>query len=414
MRAQNYTSLPSVTNLLSKSCLCSDFKDSPMEHFSNNCEEFDEDMYDELEEVFSDHLRMKERLQKTLYAGGFDDLDDLPDHPPLALTGLALELFSKAVPNYGLDILDMDFVSTTSEAARISPCAMIIAMIYLERLQIKNSEYLENVSPPGLFVVTMLVASKFLFEDEEDIVTNQMWAEVLNLDVKELNKLEHDFLSAIDWRVFVNEPEYSCYLNAVEKLIAVKQSSLRNWASYSDINVIVQSEAFRKLFNIFLKKFLKMTVLWTLGYVATAVILYCTGLALQKLKSERVLSQDFMVQNNTIDLQTSVQSSVDKTHVSDQMSSNIETSGQDSTQPLFLILEPRDNLFGHANQNRNNYSYCLVAFKKKSSAYKIKTRPFSPHRLEISSGDYFTRKTSVLNDTFADHVARLKIRQFLF
>ncbi|PRD35215.1 UNVERIFIED_CONTAM: Protein CNPPD1 [Trichonephila clavipes] len=411
MRAQNYTSLPSVTNLLSKSCLCSDFKDSPMEHFSNNCEEFDEDMYDELEEVFSDHLRMKERLQKTLYAGGFDDLDDLPDHPPLALTGLALELFSKAVPNYGLDILDMDFVSTTSEAARISPCAMIIAMIYLERLQIKNSEYLENVSPPGLFVVTMLVASKFLFEDEEDIVTNQMWAEVLNLDVKELNKLEHDFLSAIDWRVFVNEPEYSCYLNVVEKLIAVKQSSLRNWASYSDINVIVQSEAFRKLFNIFLKKFLKMTVLWTLGYVATAVILYCTGLTLQKLKSERLLSQDFMVQNNTIDLQTSVQSSVDKTHVSDQVSSNIETSGQDSTQPLFLILEHRDNLFGHVNQNRNNYSYCLVAFKKKSSTYKIKTRPFSPSRLEISSGDYFTRKTNVLNDTFAERVARLKIRQ---
>ncbi|GFT91419.1 protein CNPPD1 [Trichonephila clavipes] len=193
--------------------------------------------------------------------------------------------------------------------------------------------------------------------------------------------------------------------------IAVKQSSLRNWASYSDINVIVQSEAFRKLFNIFLKKFLKMTVLWTLGYVATAVILYCTGLTLQKLKSERLLSQDFMVQNNTIDLQTSVQSSVDKTHVSDQVSSNIETSGQDSTQPLFLILEHRDNLFGHVNQNRNNYSYCLVAFKKKSSAYKIKTRPFSPSRLEISSGDYFTRKTNVLNDTFAERVARLKIRQ---
>ncbi|GFR29202.1 protein CNPPD1 [Trichonephila clavata] len=411
MRAQNYTSLPCVSNLLSKSCLCTDFKDSPMEHFGNKCEEFDEDMYDELEEVFSDHLRMKERLQKTLYAGGFDDLDDLPDHPPLALTGLALELFSKAVPNYGLDILDMDFVSTTSEAARISPCAMIIAMIYLERLQIKNSEYLENVSPPGLFVVTMLVASKFLFEDEEDIVTNQMWAEVLNLDVKELNKLEHAFLSAIDWRVFVNEPEYLCYLDAVEKLIAVKQSSLRNWASYSDINVIIHSEGFRKLFNIFLKKILKMTVLWTLGYVATAVILYCTGLALQKLKSERFLSQDFMVQNNTIDLQTSVQSSVENIHVSDQVSSNIETSGLDSTRQLFLILEPRDSLFGHINQNRNNYGYCSVAFKKKSSAYKRKTQPFSTHRLEISSGVNFTRKTSALNYMFADRVTWLKIRQ---
>lgn len=46
-------------------------------------------------------------------------------------------------------------------AARISPCAMIIAMIYLERLQLKNSEYLENVSPPGLFVVTMVCALLF-------------------------------------------------------------------------------------------------------------------------------------------------------------------------------------------------------------------------------------------------------------
>lgn len=102
---------------------------------------------------------------------------------------------------------------------------MILAMIYLERLQIKNSDYLESVSPSGLFVVTMvciqfikhsvipyyflynffsisffilqLAASKFLFENEDDIVTNQIWSEALNMDVKELNALEQKFLAAI-------------------------------------------------------------------------------------------------------------------------------------------------------------------------------------------------------------------------
>lgn len=47
-------------------------------------------------------------------------------------------------------------------ATRVSPCAMILAMIYLERLQIKNSDYLESVSPSGLFVVTMVCIKKIL------------------------------------------------------------------------------------------------------------------------------------------------------------------------------------------------------------------------------------------------------------
>ncbi|XP_035211596.1 protein CNPPD1-like [Stegodyphus dumicola] len=106
----------------------------------------------------------------------------------------------------------MDYVSTATKAAHISPCAMILALIYLDRLQRNNSEYLETVSPSGLFVVTMLVASKFLFENDEDIVTNQMWAEALNFDIKDLNELEYEFLSAIDWKVFVDYSEYFFYL----------------------------------------------------------------------------------------------------------------------------------------------------------------------------------------------------------
>ncbi|GBL75279.1 Protein CNPPD1 [Araneus ventricosus] len=409
MWAHNYTSLPNVTNLLSKSCLCTDLKDSPNEHFNDDCENFEE-MYDfdGLEEVFADHILMKKRLQKTLYAGGFDDLDDLPDHPPLALTGLALELFSKAVPNYGLDILDMDYVAATSEAARISPCAMIIAMIYLERLQVKNSEYLENVSPPGLFVVTMLVASKFLFEDEEDIVSNQMWAEVLNFDVKELNSLEHDFLSAIDWKVFVSKSEYLRWLDGIERVVAIKQSSLRNWSSYSDINVVMKDPGFQRLFRIFLNKIVKTTVLWTLGYVAAAVALYYTGMALQKLKTERPHSQNLVLQNDSIKLQTSLRSSGEHFYSSDELPSNTQVVEQSLSRPLFFVESSKENV---PNQIRNSQS-CSFAFKRKSSVYRLEiTNAFLPQKFRISSDGYFLRNPSVLNETYVNSMAWLKIRQ---
>ncbi|XP_055928351.1 protein CNPPD1-like [Argiope bruennichi] len=409
MWAHNYTSISNVTNLLSKSCLCTDLKDSPNEHFNDDCENFEE-MYDldGLEEVFADHILMKKRLQKTLYAGGFDDLDDLPDHPPLALTGLALELFSKAVPNYGLDILDMDYVAATSEAARISPCAMIIAMIYLERLQIKNNEYLENVSPPGLFVVTMLVASKFLFEDEEDIVTNQMWAEVLNFDVKELNSLEHDFLSAIKWKVFVSKSEYLRWLDDIERVIAIKQSSLRNWSSYSDMNVIMKDPGFQRLFKTFLDKIVKTTVLWSLGYVATAVALYCTGMALQKFKTERLHSQDFVLQNNSIKLQTSLHSSVGNFYSSDELPSNTQVIEQSLYQPLLFLESSEENI---RNQIRNSQS-CSITFKRKSCVYMLEiTNAFLSQKLGISSAGYFFRNRSLLNETKASSMAWLKIRQ---
>nr|XP_042896223.1 protein CNPPD1 isoform X2 [Parasteatoda tepidariorum] len=254
---------------------------------------------------------MGKRLRKTLYAGNLSDLDEPPDHPPIALTGLALELFTKAVPNDGLDILDMDYVSCASEAARVSPCAMIVAMIYLERLQLKNSEYLEIVSPSGLFVVTMLVASKFLFEDEDDVVTNQMWADALNFDVKELNNLERDFLAAIDWKVLVDSSDYFNYLCKIEKIIATRQSSLRNWLSYSDICSMLHDKAFETFWAPCFKRIMKAMVLWTVGYVATALTLHNASFAIHKLLEGKHELKNLSEINSTSELQNHVQS-IDK------------------------------------------------------------------------------------------------------
>lgn len=296
--------LPKFTDLMSDQF----YKDLVKSELTKDESEDDEQFYDinELEEVFADHILMGKRLQKTLYRGNIEDLDEDTDHPPIALTGLALKLFSKAAPNYGLDLLDMDYVSSVTEFTRVSPCAMILALIYLERLQLKNTDYLESVTPSGLFVVTMLVASKFLFEDEDDIVTNQIWAELLNMDVKELNHLEQNFLAAIDWKLYVKTSEYFQYLSDIEKMIAIQQSSLRGWFSYSDAYSILQDVAVKRFLLACIERIVKISIVSTFGYAVTVLSVLAAGFALQNRCSKTAASKESTLLKTDSTLQMSL------------------------------------------------------------------------------------------------------------
>lgn len=293
-----YSTLPKFSDLMSDQAFYKELINSECP-LNDDRGGFDETFHlNELEEVFSDHILMGKRLQRSLYRGSLEDLNDDTDHPPIALTDLALKFFSKAVPNYGLDQLDMDYVSSVSGSTRLSPCAMILALIYLERLQIKNSDYLESVSPSGLFVVTMLVASKFLFENEDDIVTNQIWSEALNMDIKELNLLEQKFLAAIDWQLYVDSSEFFQYLSGVEKMIAVKQSSVRGWLSYSDICSILQDAVIKKSIICCIERIIKVCTVSALSYAVTILSIYTAGCALHCKYESRSLEENVQVKIN--------------------------------------------------------------------------------------------------------------------
>ena len=81
--------------------------------------------------------------------------------------------------------------------------------IFFSRLRSSNPKYLSNISPTDLFLVSMMVASKFLHDDgEEDEVFNDEWATSGGMEKKELNELELNFLTAIDWRIYVSLDEY--------------------------------------------------------------------------------------------------------------------------------------------------------------------------------------------------------------
>merc|ERR1712126_60542 len=168
-------------------------------------EEEDEDEY--TPQIFPEHTSQSAEYRKTLYYGALP----ATDRPSMPLTRLAVDQFT----NTGLDALgqklgrlDMARAADISRQACAGPNSLVLALLYLERLRRRNPDYLTTVSSADLFLVSLMVASKFLHDDgEEDEVFNDEWASSAGIDTKELNKLEVKFLAAMDWRIFVDNAE---------------------------------------------------------------------------------------------------------------------------------------------------------------------------------------------------------------
>ena len=190
---------------------------------------------------FGSHGDIVNRIKKSLYYGKTRKASEVMDCPSLPLTEATVELFERAIKNKvsfkdsttgsiskGLEVLDLNYASSLSEKACISPCSIVVALIYMERLKKKNPEYIKTTSPTDLFLISMLIASKYLFDDGEDEqVFNDEWAISASLELKRLNELEIDFLMAIDWDIHVKPFQFFDKLSLIETLVTWKQTSSR-------------------------------------------------------------------------------------------------------------------------------------------------------------------------------------------
>lgn len=74
---------------------------------------------------------------------------------------LAAGLFSEVKSGHSLERLDLEEAAALSRNACVSPCSLVLAVLYLERLKTCNPDYLQRVAPSELFLVSM-VSSVFL------------------------------------------------------------------------------------------------------------------------------------------------------------------------------------------------------------------------------------------------------------
>ncbi|KAJ0180218.1 hypothetical protein K1T71_003622 [Dendrolimus kikuchii] len=218
-----------------------------------------------------DHKEFLRRITKTLYYG------QLPTLPCLSLpvTEVSCELWSVAQRGRSLRRLHADAAAGIARSACVSPCALVLAILYLERLNSCNPDYIAAAAPADLFLVSLMVGNKFLQDDgEDDDVMCSEWAASGGIDLKQLNKLEVEFLDAIDWNVFVSEKSFEVGLLWLERQVALKQAQLRGFFTYTDLIATCDGA----LLTDFVTSVSAAWLSLTLGYVSSLMTLLTSAL----------------------------------------------------------------------------------------------------------------------------------------
>uniref|UniRef100_H3C9T7 Protein CNPPD1 n=1 Tax=Tetraodon nigroviridis TaxID=99883 RepID=H3C9T7_TETNG len=99
------------------------------------------------------HQKLTERMRKRLYYGLDQDLT--LDSLSCPVVDIAIEIFQKSAPS-PIRKLHKKYAAHVSREACISPCAMMLALVYVKRLRHRNPEYLQKISSSDLFLISMV------------------------------------------------------------------------------------------------------------------------------------------------------------------------------------------------------------------------------------------------------------------
>ncbi|CAL1535249.1 unnamed protein product [Lymnaea stagnalis] len=180
----------------------------------------------------------RKRMRRRLYYGDMADLEE----PSLPLTELAVDYFHESVPEK-LGHVDLYTASNVIRCNKVSPCSVVLSMLYAKRLRQKNKEYLQTMSSSDIFFISMMMASKYLYDEGvEEEVFNDEWADNTDQEVDDVNQMEMDFLQAMDWRLFVKPDEFEDTLVAIERRLALREGLKRNWFTYAELDVLLNAD----------------------------------------------------------------------------------------------------------------------------------------------------------------------------
>lgn len=210
-----------------------------------------------------EHVEFRDRIHKSLYYGQYSD----KSLPSLAVTDVAVEVLSSVTPTKEKS-LGTSYAMAISRRARISPCTLIMGVLYSERLHLKNPDALGRVTSSDLFLISMMLASKYLYDEGEDEERfNDEWARAGSKTVDEVNKLEMEFLASIDWSLFVSNEDFMDFVNRIESRVATTQGLRRGWFTYADLCTLLDNSKFLEMLTSFRLEVVKVLCACTVAYV---------------------------------------------------------------------------------------------------------------------------------------------------
>ena len=127
------------------------------------------------------------------------------EHTNSASNVIATYFHTSKPPNISIRL----YLKRLEEYMKCSNETFILALIYLDRITAKEQKFIINSSCiHRLFLSSLVVAAKF-FEDK--YYKNSYYAKVGGIATTELNILELQFLTFIDFQLFVSEEEFENY-----------------------------------------------------------------------------------------------------------------------------------------------------------------------------------------------------------
>ncbi|XP_049533383.1 protein CNPPD1 isoform X1 [Anopheles darlingi] len=203
-----------------------------------------------------DHEEFLDRIKKTLYYGSSKVRCTKISRP---LADYAADVFSESHRGHSLSRLNFATVGSLS----VTPCSLILAMIYLDRLNATDPTFVRRVTPSELFIVSMMVSTKFYCGYDEDVYLSA-WAESGNMTPEQMKSLELEFLDAMNWNAYVSKNDFFAKLKSVEKVLAKRQGLSRGWLTYTELINFLPSFAIAK-------QLIQYSTIMALSYTASVM-----------------------------------------------------------------------------------------------------------------------------------------------
>ena len=117
--------------------------------------------------------------------------------------------FNKIFNNSGeREISIFDYLSRIHKYSLINDSTLVISLIYIDRICKNKGVKLTKNNIHRILFSSILTSIKF---NEDKIYPNSFYSKISGISVKELNKLESEFLKLIDFKLFIPDEIYDLY-----------------------------------------------------------------------------------------------------------------------------------------------------------------------------------------------------------
>ena len=142
-------------------------------------------------------------------SASLDLLSEAEEEQQTTTSTLIQDFLSKKPPQISIN----KYLKRFMKYSKPEPSTLIISLIYIDKICENSNLQLTMFNIHRLVFACLIVAIKY---NEDDYYSNEYYAKVGGITLKELNLLEYNILILLDFNVFIDDLVYESYENQIK------------------------------------------------------------------------------------------------------------------------------------------------------------------------------------------------------